>query len=642
MKKYLFLIPLSYTLLYSQNIKILPSFQSYSGLWSTPNAKVIESGNIQLSFHKNNIITNYRSYKNAKNYLMGIGILPYTEFYGRFTLKMKNSSTIDLSDRVFSAKVTAPLNKFNKFLPQIAIGTQDFKKNANFSSKYIVASKEIGNIRFSIGYGNNLLHHLFGGFEWQIFPWMQFVTDYNNKVVNSGFKFTKDFRSFNRDMEVALFVKKSFGKNKVDNRVNFGFMIASNIGEKQKEITKKEKIVYKNLTPSNRKKEFKSKLSSKGYQNIKIKEDSKNLYLSFENSIYDWNDIDAIKDVLKLVAIYYYKSDIKYAYIQLTKSFVDIKTLKVDIKKYTLASSKNELKDAIKEVKSINLNTPIANSNILYPNLVIYPDFIFIDGSEVGNFEHLISIKSELYTNIFKNTIASIRVNSPIIYTNNFKKGKPLYNRKRYPLKSVIDNALLTTYLKPFKDIKFYNELQLGLFDYKLYGAMYQGIYLFGNSRVKLKLARFKDNLYHETHNIALASYGYYWNRYDIDFKVSVGKFLYGDKGAQFELKKYFSNSYVSLSLSRTKMPYSNHYDNIGRINISIPFTPKKRYNGKYLSVRGKNLVYRRQKTIITHGHLSYVKPRSAIEPVTNFEIENYLFNSNRITKGYIINNLSK
>ncbi len=71
-------------------------------------------------------------------------------------------------------------------------------------------------------------------------------------------------------------------------------------------------------------------------------------------------------------------------------------------------------------------------------------------------------------------------------------------------------------------------------------------------------------------------SYSYYWDKIDSNLKVTGGEFLYGDKGVDFSLKRFFSDIELELDISRTDHPIRGTA-NVGRITLSIPFGPSKR-----------------------------------------------------------------
>jgi hypothetical protein len=250
--------------------------------------------------------------------------------------------------------------------------------------------------------------------------------------------------------------------------------------------------------------------------------------------------------------------------------------------------------------------------------------------------DYIVSLKPELYTTIAKGTQISARWNIPLSWSSNYDDGEVFSYRRRYPLEPKMDNLLVNMAYKPFSSTMFLNSIQAGLFDVDLYGGMYQGLLSDGNSQFKVKIAQFDDKKYEKNRELQLISYRYYLDNIDTNFKITYGKYFYEDKGTTLEIKRFFGDTSLSLKLSHTDG------DNIGRVALSFPLTPRKRVDTSLFQIKGDKFTYNRQKTIVSEGEGSYAKPRSAIDIDTNFELEKFYLNDDRLSADYIYGHIPR
>ena len=168
------------------------SMQGYTGLINTPNAQVMQEGDIVFSY--NNQFDNFlRDYDYTKkrtstgDYVFGVGLLPSLEVQGRF--KEQSGYTRDLS-----ANIKYQIPKFNEYFPNIAIGVQDVgSASAFYENYYIVADKSYSFLRASLGYGysNNKIKTprmdgVFGGLEARVASWLSVLGEYDGEESHAG------------------------------------------------------------------------------------------------------------------------------------------------------------------------------------------------------------------------------------------------------------------------------------------------------------------------------------------------------------------------------------------------------------------------------------------------------------------------
>ena len=117
----------------------------------------------------------------ADPYLAGwtsISILPFLEVSGRYT-NIKGTSSYfqsnywknygEYKDKTFDAKLV--LLKESDYVPNLAVGIQDFQGTGIFNARYLAASKRFANLDVTLGSGNNRIDGMFGGVRYYPERW---------------------------------------------------------------------------------------------------------------------------------------------------------------------------------------------------------------------------------------------------------------------------------------------------------------------------------------------------------------------------------------------------------------------------------------------------------------------------------------
>jgi len=152
------------------------SMQGYSGFINIPTPKTLKYGTVefafsnQLSLSKKITPKNRFLYKNAEDYLVNVGFLPFLEISGRISNIPKA-----MRDLSFSAKLSLPTKKISAYLPNLAVGVQDTGGAlAYYSSKYVVMGDRYKNLSYSLGYGfdSKRLDGVFYGINYDFSPYI--------------------------------------------------------------------------------------------------------------------------------------------------------------------------------------------------------------------------------------------------------------------------------------------------------------------------------------------------------------------------------------------------------------------------------------------------------------------------------------
>jgi hypothetical protein len=643
-----YFIPFSIIILssfsYGEEIQSLPSYQGFKGLINTPNAEVIPEGEFGLLYNTQvdnffpSLSPDFRDDKNQRNYLLNMGVLPNLDFSLRFADgKDSNTNLPYASDRILSFKYQLPF--IPKDIAKVSLGMQDMGGGRRYMpSSYLVTSKTFQNFRTSLGYAKGSekgsLDGVFGGVEYQPFSWVQLSGEYDTREWNMALKTFYNTTLGRQPLTLGAMVKSSLDYTEP----YFGFFAYVPLYDKSKVIKKTIKRLPKSEI---------IELEQLGLSNLSktVKEDS--VHISYENTLYSYNDIDALGMVLGIVATSNIAPNIV---ITIKKSDIAYQTVTTNTKEYkTFLKTGNYRSGLLRFYNSQVVSTTIKHSDQFRPLISLQPALRLVDGSEYGEIDYSLSLQAEASMRLAKGTIINTRVNIPVNETNNFKKDAVFdYRARDRGEKIEIDQLLLSQYLQIDTPTPWIHLLQVGQFEKELTGVSYESAISdsSGKHQLMLKVANLKDNIYSNIdwyHNTSkreerLLSYRYYWENLNSNIKFTAGQFLYGDKGVNFTLKRYFSDLILQLDLGRTDHELRGE-SNIGRLSLSIPFGPKKRIKTAFVDIKGGDFTYQKRKNIVTNGEVSYAKPFHTEEVSNSFSLENYYLNRGRFQPSYIKTN---
>ena len=134
MKKTMIISQLLLSLSMAKEFSHSLSNQGFSGVINTPNAQVMNVGDLSFHFDNqfNNVLRHYnynQTYRYSENYVFGISLLQNFEMQLRLS-EVKNYH------RDLSANLKFKLPYTHKYLPNIAFGYQDLGSAKNFYGNY--------------------------------------------------------------------------------------------------------------------------------------------------------------------------------------------------------------------------------------------------------------------------------------------------------------------------------------------------------------------------------------------------------------------------------------------------------------------------------------------------------------------------
>ena len=637
-----------FIVLNGKEIKSFPSFQGFEGVVNSPNSEVLQEGEFQFLY--TNQVDNFspsssdfRDNKKQESYFLNMGFLPNLDFSLRYsygTNKLTNSDY--LSDRIINFKYQLP------FIPndiaKVAFGMQDIGGRAqHLSSKYIVASKELHNFRTSLGFAQGedegALDGAFGSIEYQPLSWLQVAGEYDTKEWNGV-------------------LKSHYSTTISDKKVNLGLMAKSSLDYNDIYLGVYTNVSFKDTNKLPLPSKFNEKtipssieaLSEFGFSNVvsEIKDDT--ISFEYENSVYIYNDIDALGVVLGALAMSHKASKIV---VTIKKSNMAQYRVEVDSKNYEEFLKTGKYKENLLNFIDTSTQSTVKSyhSDRFKPTLTIQPDFVLVDGSEYGHMDYTLAMQTELSMRLAQGTIVSARYNVPLSITDNFEDHGIFDYRNRNKTTSSFDQVLLSQFFQFNLPYRWINLIQVGQFDKDLTGFSFEsGISdLSGKHALLLKLSSLNDNLANqmdlyrdEEREEKLLSYRYYLESLNSNIKITGGEFLYGDRGISLSFKRYFSDVSVQFDIAQTEHDFKGSH-NIGKLTLSIPFGANKRFKSKYLDVKGDYMSYNRRKTLVSKNDINNIsQPHHLKEINNNFTLEKYYLDSDRFHPAYIKANYNR
>lgn len=165
-----------------------PTTMGQTGLINMPDAQVAEDGTWRLG------VSQFRPYQTIWTSLT---VLPALEFSGRYTAISGMPAATnerwkgygDYKDKAFDVKLR--LLSESSWTPAVAIGAHDFLGTRLFSAEYIAATKNIGSMELSAGYGTDRLAGAFGGVRYR----PKWAPNWSLVAEHDAINYTNDFKA---------------------------------------------------------------------------------------------------------------------------------------------------------------------------------------------------------------------------------------------------------------------------------------------------------------------------------------------------------------------------------------------------------------------------------------------------------------
>jgi len=652
---------LSSKLLASSSMFNSISFQGFTGLINTPNAQVMEEGEIsfvwnnQVDYHLLNY--DYSEFTNfTDDYIFAVGLFKNLEIQGR--LKEQPNYARDLS-----ANAKFKLPKLYSWMPNIAIGVQDFGSKANlYENYYIVADQKLGDFRASLGYGYNnssrakRMDGVFGGIEFQPFSFLSLMAEYDGKEKHAGIRVQTPKLFDNRLQLVATIASNLSNDNDLSFQVGFSFFPEGKRLNKIKTPTpinliKADDRNFQNLVCS---------LERAGLKDIKISYLDNILIIEYDNPIYRHNDIDAFAKVLKETIPYTNSFD--RLILKRKKSQLVIESISMNPKFFLNWIKKPTSENLEKFILSINSETDDIKGNAIAcgvlserfrTHIEFAPILKTMVGTEVGVLDYQLLFGTTVKMNLAKGLDFSFKYNSHLTHSKDFDPDE--FGVFGY----LYDKGGLYSAMLHYSTQKngFLNTISGGLYRYEYFGIVDQLSYNYKEHYFNLKLGYFKHfgeykhPDWQDDKKIILAKYTYNYYPLDLQLSLEGGEYWNQDIGGSFELRKYFGDVAVSLKYLQTKPQKDQKYfgwneesNKYVGIYFELPLDSKKsKTSWRYIQLEGdKAFEHGVRSTIARKDGSNKILPGNGDNPKFDIEHSKYFYNRNRVGDKYIKENIDR
>ena len=673
------LILYSSTILYADNFSNSLSSQGFTGLINTPNAQVIKEGDAVIQFN-NQFDNNLRNYNynnpevSEENYIAGVGLLSNLEIVGRLVEvdKFSPKRNYDFSIRDLSANFKYKIPYQHKYLPNIALGLQDFGGEANhYINNYIVADKEFGFLRTSLGYGKagdnktaKRMDGIFGGVEAKVTDYFSVLAEHDGKENHAGIRL-----AIPKSLISSVKVEGLLAQNLTENQTHFAINLTIPLSKDKNKIPYQKKIKSKNyssiiktdkktsLKKVNSRVESKeqnnilfsiqNKLARFGFENVKVGTYENSIYIKCENSIFDHTDLDALGYIMGVISSSYQENN-KHYIITLLKNNLQTITLSGDSKNFQnylespTPKNTQELKNNLAfsrtfDETDVNFISTTQNSGFFKPHLELSPGLITSVATEVGIFDYLTTLRANLYMPIYDGLVLSAMYEIPLFNSDNFDEDKVYGIENANKLKSRLVTAMAHQTLH-YESLL--NTVSVG---------EYQGDYLgflnqtnltttSGEHGLNLKVGSFKhkNSNIKDKRDIYLGTYRYFYEPFNLFTEVTYGQYWNQDKGATIEFKRFFDQTAVSFYIQDVSYKYAG-------VKVSFPLTTRKLYNSKIVQLKGKSdFNYGIRTTIKEASGGNVLYPNGGVIPKSDFELTSTYLDRDRLNGSYIRNNIDR
>jgi hypothetical protein len=666
------------------------SLQGFTGNLNTPSAHVTGEGDFYALYtnQKENEWRDMTSHQN--NYLFSLGFFSIAEIGGRVT------STQGVGNHDLSANfklTTKPFLSNYPYAPVFALGVQDFSGGASkLRSKYAVISEDIWRFRLSAGYGSgpDRMKGTFAGGEFKAHDWIYLLADYDTKETNVGArivlphfwkvpisftataKTSLDNRPGNFDIAFGLSLPLDFKVNKTAQKAVSGEQQnsepvsqppPSTVQYSEQSITAsqvenpKPEIQHHAATGSPA--SLRDRLVKAGFQNVRVGVQGEALVvIEYENVTFNHNEMDALgvitgmaaetlPDTYKTLRLIIKKKNIRMMQVTLPLSAA-AKYLETG---RDLAHLKGQVlvQNSFSGEDDIAYTAGDANSSLLTASLALSPGLDTKIATDYAAFDYSLSVKPELYVNLWKGAQVNLRWDVPVSRSDNMDGRLPYYYN---PTPSRMERLML------FQGIKLLPGVMASVGGGQILphinGTMSEiswqpgdGSHLvtFGQARGKNDTTDFVQKTY-------LVSYRYYFSPLDLTLEGTAGKFWSQDNGYKLELKRFFGDTAVSVYYKSSKLEdsmsqgYPPNWKAAG-IQFAFPLTPEKDMKHYYnMQVRGTEQWSYSQETTIASANsanANYLPPVPlALNLLPSTALNRSYYNRDRLSGEYITTHLER
>jgi len=666
------------------------SLQGFTGLLNTPSAHVQDEGSMWAQYG-NQIDPRWRTTTSFQdNYIISVGLFNFAEFGGRLTNTNFPAGVRDLSANVKLS--TAGLTRDKPYFPVIGAGIQDASGGATLlRTSYLVLSEDFWRFRFSAGYGRgpDRMKGAFGGAELQAHEWVYLLGEYDTKETNVGIRIVTpeigitpikvsataktsiDYRPGNFDIAVGITFPLDFRKQKQTTATGSSVTVQRPSVELQapnsepKTPNSESKIQHSESTIQNpeprtqKLTDLHDRLVKAGFQNVRVGDNNGALVvIEYENVTFNHNEMDALgvitgmavqtlPDSYKVVRLIIKKKNIRM--MQVTMPLAVVAAYLESGRDSAALKEKLVVQNSSADDDGLTYANGDTNSSFLTTSLMLWPGLDTKVGTEMGVFDYALSVKPELYVNLWKGFQVNARWDLPVARSANMDGRNPSYYN---PTPARMERLML------FQGINLLPGVMANIGGGQILpdinGTLNELSWQPGDGShlVTLEQSWGRNSKTDFTQTSYLASYRYYYTPLDLSLGGTAGRFWAQDKGFQLELKRFFGDTAVSIYYKNTRIQESMSQGlplkwQAAGIQFAFPLTPEKDMKHYYkMQLRGADQWGYAQETTVARSNsagANYLPPVPlALNPLPSTALLRSYYNRDRLSGEYIASHLDR
>jgi hypothetical protein len=658
------------------------SLQGYTGLLNTPNAGLTDEGKFNALF-SDQIESRWRDQAPREaNYLFSVGFFSFAELGGRIT-DAAGAGIRDLSGNI---KVKIPFIPQGRGLPDVAIGMQDVGGGATYlQTRYVVATESWRRLRLSLGYGAgpDRMKGMFGGAEIKAIDWLYLVGENDARETNVGARIvSRAILGLQANLQVTA-------KTSLDYRPGhweFGFGLQFPLGSDHHNRTPVPEAAGKAVpsdapiptAPDTPREEaipdakegpsaaapgtvgepdvrqgrgdvlrsLLEKLTADGFQNVRVGARGEELLVvEFENSRYNWNELDGLGVVIGMIVDTVPRGGEK---LKLVLKQQDIRVLELsapleafraflhDAEKYRELDAALLITTNIEDDSGVTFLAGPGNPSFLTSALVVYPGLKTFVATEVGTFDYLLSARLDYFVNAWKGAVVNARWDIPVSWSENFDDGKAFENNRN---DSRLDRLMLFQAIKVSPRVMA--NLGGGMVLHDSWGTLNEVMVTPGDGTHRFALkqayaANTDDKADPRRNEALLGSYRYYYGPLDLSLEGTAGRFYDNDTGYRLEAKRFFGDTSFSVYFADTRTSAGERV-HVGGVMIAFPLTPRRDMRPGVVQLKGsEEWSYSQETRIVKEGGSNVVSISTGVDPTPAYNLERVFFNRDRLSEPYL------
>jgi hypothetical protein len=650
------------------------SLQGYTGVLNTPNAHVTDEGWL-YALYTNQEESKWREKTPFQdNYLFSVGLFNFMELGGRLLEAPKAGRDLSASVKITSAALT----RNYPHLPVVAAGVQDLSGGAALlQTSYLVLSEDIWRLRLSAGYGRgpDRMKGAFAGGEFKVHDWVYLLGEYDTKETNIGArlvlpqfwkvpvnftataKTSVDYKPGNFDVAIGMSMPLDFKirpKNAEITSEESGLrdeVRATDLGPKSSNLEPRASSLPSNSSLSL----LRDRLVKAGFMNVRTGDAHGGVaVVEYENAIFNHNEMDALgviagmaTEALKCCQFSCLRIVIKKKNLRMMQLSMPITAVAdylttgkglENLKSETVASNVVDAKAGTDFVAGDENSSFLATSFVLRPGLST-----IIGAAENGEdlFEYRLSLKPDLYVNLWKGGLLNARWDIPVSWSDKMDDGK---------MESTMERLMLFQGIKLLPSVMA--NIGAGMLLHDLYGTMNELVWQPGEGKHRIRIAQTWGEYSSDNRDMEsfLASYRYYFSPLDLSLEGTAGKFWSQDRGFSLELKRFFGDTAFSVYYKNSTTTDSKKWQ-AGGVQIAFPLTPEKDMKHYYkMQLRGidewsyaQETTFKNKNTNDRRGELNYIPDvQLAMTPNFTGSLHNQYLNRDRLNESYIMSHLDR